>query len=118
MDGAMVPIIIVPVIFFSFVAIVKIISDNWLRRKIIDKGVVGEDIKYLYSAGYVGQPLTSIKWGMALVGIGLAFMIPEIFGGMQDETMVGLMFIFAGLAFLLYYFIAKSKFQEAEKNKT
>ena len=118
MSGEMVPIIIVPVIFFSFVAIVKIISDNSLRRKIIDKGVVDENIKYLSNVGYGGRPLNSIKWGMALVGIGLAFMVPAIFGRIEDETMVGLMFIFAGLAFLIYYFIAKSRLNGTEQQKT
>jgi hypothetical protein len=115
MDGNMVPIIIVPVIFFSFVAIVRIISDNSLRRKIIDKGLAGENIKQLANVGYTSRPLSSIKWGMALVGIGLAFMIPEVFGRIQDETMVGLMFIFAGLAFLVYYFIAKSRIEKGEE---
>ena len=112
MNDNLIPIIIVPVVFFSFVAIIKIVSDNWLRRKIIDKGLVKEDLKYLSTVGYSSQPLSSMKWGMALVGIGLALMVPELFSSVTDETLVGLMFIFAGLAFLIYYFIAKSQSQE------
>ena len=112
MNDNLIPIIIVPVVFFSFVAIVKIISDNWLRRKIIDKGLVNKDLKYLANVSSSGQPLSSMKWGMALVGIGLALMVPEVFSSVTDETLVGLMFIFAGLAFLIYYFIAKSQSQE------
>jgi len=40
---------LIPVFIFMPVAlIIKIISDNNIRRKLIDKGMVDENVKYLF----------------------------------------------------------------------
>lgn len=109
MNDNLVPIIIVPVIFFAFVAMVKIISDNLIRRRLIEKGMVDEKVKYLADLSGSGKNMSSIKWGITLIAIGSAFIIPQFFYRVSDEVTVGLMFIFAGLGFLIYYFIAKGQ---------
>ena len=45
---------------------------------------------------------------MILIGIGVAIFIRE-FLYITDEAMMGLMFLFAGVAFLAYYFMVKNK---------
>lgn len=95
----------------SVVAIFKIIFDNRVRRQLIEKGMVDENLKYLFRES--PHSLSSIKWGMVLIGIGLALFIGQIFRyDLSEEATVGLMFLFAGLGFIIYYFMAKNKLRD------
>ncbi len=103
--------------FFAAVALVKIISDNRLRRHMIEKGNLDENIKYLYQQNQAPQPLSSIKWGLVLIGIGLALFLNQLFPyTISDEGTVGLMFLLAGIGFLVYYFIARKHINDAIEN--
>jgi hypothetical protein len=107
--------ILIPItMFIAFVAIVKIISDNRVKKMLIERGKVDENIKFLYQTPYWSTPLSSLKWGFVLVGIGLAFLLGQLFPySVSDEAVIGLMFLFAGVGFLLYYFMAKDRSQES-----
>ena len=96
------------IVFAGIALIFKIIADSITRNKLINKGLVDENIKFLFSN--YGKPnlLSNVKWGMVLIGIGAALFIRE-FSRITDETMLGLMFLFGGIAFLIYYGIAKNK---------
>ncbi len=107
MEGLLIPI----AFFFAVAAIVKFISDNRTRRMLIEKGMVDEKVKYLYKDSV--QPLSSMKWGLVLIGIGLALLIGQVFRyDISQEATVGLMFLFAGLGFVIYYFMAKNKLSD------
>ncbi|MFZ5517968.1 MAG: DUF6249 domain-containing protein [Candidatus Zhuqueibacterota bacterium] len=96
-------------IFLPFALIVKVISDNNVRRKLIEKGMVDEKIKYLFWKKYTTHPVSNLKWGFILIGIGLALLLGQILPDSVDESAVfGIMFIFAGIGFLAYYRIAKN----------
>ena len=98
---------ILAVIFIGVAAIVKIAVDAKTRNRLIEKGVADEEITKLYGATSSLQNLSSLKWGMVLVGIGLAVLISRFFPRyVSDEVAWGLMFLFAGLGFLIYYPIA------------
>jgi len=61
----------------SFAVIIKIMLDARTRNKLIDKGLVDEKVKYLFSRyhGPEQRKLSNLKWGMVLVGIGLAALL-------------------------------------------
>jgi uncharacterized membrane protein len=101
--------ILIPLIVFgAMIAIFKIITDTMTRHRLINKGMVDEKVKHLFMKDAQLQRLSSLKWGMVLVGIGLALVIRQIaYEYIADESVFGLMFIFAGLAFLIYYGIAQ-----------
>ena len=103
------PIMIVGIIFFAFIFLVKTISDNRIRRKLIESGAVGEDVKYLYAERAEASIPSSLKWGMVLIGIGLAFLIGQLVPDFSGEITVACMFIFAGVGLLLFYFMARKK---------
>ena len=112
MDEGLVGVMIVFVIFASAAFVIKVVSDNRIRRRIVESGQVDEKIKYLYfkSGNKMFDPLSNVKWGMVLVGIGLALLLGQMFPYDITETMtIGFMFLFAGIAFLIYYFIQKGK---------
>jgi len=92
------------VAFGAIVMIVKIATDTATRHKLINKGLVDEKIKFLYNGGSYARALNNLKWGMVLVGIGAAALIgnfsPDYF---EEGGTLGLMFVFGGIGFLVYY---------------
>jgi Domain of unknown function (DUF6249) len=108
---------IIPITLFIIIGlIIKWGMDHKTRRLLIEKGMVDEKLKYLFN-----EPpgsLSSMKWGMVLIGIGLALFIGQIFSSdLTEEATMGLMFLFAGLGFIIYYFMAKSKMSDADSKK-
>ncbi len=116
------PMVVVSVIFGSLVLIIKILSDNRIRKSLIESGQVDEKAKYLYLRGdrRPVDPLSSVKWGMVLVAVGLALIIGQFvnqfmyFGDAEGLTF-GLMFLFAGIAFLVYYNLKKKEDVNSEE---
>ena len=115
MSEGLTGVLIVFVIFSSAAFVIKVISDNRIRKRLIESGQVDEKVKYLFfkSGRRAADPLSSVKWGMVLVAIGLALLLGQIFPyDITEEMTIGFMFLFAGLAFLIYYFIQKGKSEE------
>ena len=103
--------LIVTVVFLSVVTVVKIIADARTRGQLIQKGEVNENLATLFKAyGTYGRLGSNLKWGMVLIGIGLALLIKQLAPVyLDDETILGLIFVFAGLSFFIYYFLAKAR---------
>ncbi len=101
--------IFVPLIIFGFFAyVIKILSDNRVRNRLIEKGILDEKVKFLYLDTFQKKNFSSLKWGMVLIALGLALFIGEILPeDNQEEMTFGLMLLFAGIAFLIYYFLTK-----------
>ena len=109
------PAIVCGVIFGSFVLLIKIISDNRIRREIIASGKVDENLKHLFMKGEIayGSILSSMKWGLVCFALGVAFILGQFFPyRIADEMTFGLMLIFAGIALLVYFVIAQRKFTD------
>jgi len=120
MSEGLTGVLIVFVIFSSVAFVIKVISDNRIRRRIIESGQVDEKVKYLYfkSGKRALEPLSSVKWGMVLVAIGLALLLGQMFPYDITEMMtIGFMFLFAGFAFLIYYFIQKGKTEDVPEKE-
>jgi len=102
--------------------IIKIVSDNRIRKNLIDSGQVDEKAKFLYLKGErkPTDPLSSMKWGMVMVGIGLALLIGQVVNqfmylGDAEGVTFGLMFLFSGIAFLIYYNLKKKEGKKTEE---
>jgi len=109
-------VLIPAVVFAAIVAIVKIIADANTRSRLINKGMVDEKVKHLFTKDAQLQRLSSLKWGMVLVGIGLALFISQIADEyITDQSVFGLMFLFAGIAFLIYYGIARKYLNDSQE---
>lgn len=103
-------ILIVLIVFAAIVSTVKIIADSRLRNRLIDKGLVDEKVKFLYRKDDKTLVLSNLKWGMVLVGVGVAAMVGQFFPYyFSEEGLLGLMLTFAGFGFLIYYFIASGQ---------
>ncbi len=110
--------IVVPVAFFGVTyLIIKTILDNRTKHKLIEKGLVDEKVKYLFAEKLDSQFLSSLKWGMVLIGLGLAVLVGELVQTERsEEVTVGAMFVFAGLALLIHYGVASRLSKKSKTN--
>ena len=104
------------IIFFGVAAfIVKIILDHQTRKKLIEKEMLDEKVKYLYADRPENRILSNLKWGMILIGIGLAIFIGQIVPPeFEQEVTIGGMFILAGLGLVIYYLFANKLVKKSQ----
>jgi hypothetical protein len=89
--------------------IVKTFADYRLQKLIIDRKMVDENLSHLFKRPAPVNGLSSIKWGMVMIGIGLAFLAKQFWPyDFTDEGLAGLIMLMGGFGFILYYFIAKN----------
>lgn len=105
MDSYLSDVLPLVIVFFTICFVIKTILDYSMRKRLIDKGLVDKNLKYLFKFGSPSS--SSLKWGMVLVGIGAAVIIGRLapYRWSEEATISG-MFILAGLALIIYYFIA------------
>ncbi len=104
-------------VFLSITFVIKVISDNRIRRRLIESGKVDEQVKFLYThpGNKESSPLSSLKWGLVLVALGLALFVGQFLPyEMEGEGTIGTMFLFSGIAFLIYYFVSKKEQKEGD----
>ena len=116
MEGEVAGAVITGIVLVSVIVLIKLLSDNKIRSKLIDKGMVDENVKFLYTDRFEYRVPSALKWGIVLIGIGLAFLIGQLVPShISGEVTIGSMFILAGLALLVYYVIAKSMVNRSDK---
>lgn len=110
--------ILIPIAFFmSVYFIIKVILDSRTKHKLIEKGLVDEKAKYLFAEKLDSQFLSSLKWGLVLIGLGLAVLLGRMVEAERaDEVTLGAMFVFSGLALLIHYGIANRLSKKAKSN--
>jgi hypothetical protein len=117
MEGEVAGAVITGIVFVSVIVLIKLLSDNKIRSKLIDKGMVDENVKFLFFDRQEFRAPAALKWGMVLIGIGLAFIIGQLVpADISGEVTVGCMFLMAGLGLIIYYFLAKSMSKQAEED--
>ena len=63
--------LLIPVSFFtSLVYAIKIISDNRVRRKLIEKGIIPQDLNYLFGKKYDFQFPSPLRLGKSRIFMG------------------------------------------------
>jgi hypothetical protein len=98
------PVLVLGVIFWGIVAILREVSLNKLRHRIVDKGMDPEDAKALFQGAAAAPHWGALKWGMVLTGIGLVLLIGQLIpGDVPDEAVVGGMLLASGIALLAFH---------------
>ena len=116
MEGDMLRPVVMVLVVLIFAVIAKGVIDYLGRRQLIAKGAMPEDLDSGSPRATKGHLMSNLKWALICLGFGVAVIIydsfPEVFsmtGGF------GLMFIGAGLGYLVYFLIAW-RWSEKERN--
>jgi hypothetical protein len=109
------PIAITLIVFLSITLIIGtyLLTRHRERIQMIEKGMTAEEIRSMIQfGGFKTDPLSSLKWGMVFIGVGLA-VVTGIWlhnAYMIDEgVMPGLIALFGGIGLVVFYFIAGRK---------
>jgi hypothetical protein len=93
------------VVFGTLAFVVKTTLEYRMRRQLIEKGLVDDKARAMFAGPITTE--TSIKWGMVLIGIGLAILLGEMFPySISDEITVSLIFLFSGVGLIVFYLIS------------
>ncbi|MBX7124756.1 MAG: hypothetical protein K1X47_03620 [Cyclobacteriaceae bacterium] len=96
----------------SVYVFVKTYSDYIIKRKLIEKGLLNDDARALIQGEAPANRYSSLKWGLILFAAGLALILMEFIPVAPDSPLpYGLFAMLISAAFLVYYFIVKSKEQ-------
>ena len=109
---------ITAVIFFGFYHIIRLISEHFLKRKLINNGH-SEQAGTLVppaSAPEEANKYPSLKWGLVAFMAGLGLIIIEFLRNGQEaqefyQSMLpyGIELVFISLGFLIYFFIVNRR---------
>lgn len=116
MESEMMVVLVVGISLFTFLAFVKILSDNRVRNRLIEKGLVDENVKFLYSDRMALHVPSALKWGLVLIGVGAAFLVGQLSANYPAEITVGCMFLFGGLGLVLYYILGSRIIKKSGEN--
>jgi hypothetical protein len=108
------------IFFFTSIMVIggsAIIGRHRERMGMIEKGMKAEDIKAMFGRSFEEpHPLTSLKWGIVLVSVGLAVMLGlflhSAYNNIEGGIFPGLVAVFGGAGLILFYFIANRKVQD------
>jgi hypothetical protein len=114
MDANLAPVFILAVIGYFVVQLVKVVSENRIRTKLIEKGLVDEKIKLLFNPELLTDSASALKWGLVMIAVGVAFLFTFAIhswvpADIRGEITAGAVFSMAGLAMIIYYVIARAK---------
>ena len=92
------------------------------RMTIIEKGLVNEDLKHLYSRSmWKTNPYSALKYGMlaAFIGVGILIsaFLTQIFSAHEEQITTGIIFLFGGLGLTMFYLIAKKRMAEDDRQE-
>ncbi len=105
MAGDIIPLVAIVVTFFSLVVIIRTISDNKVKHRLIERGEFTEQAAH--TLANMSSSVSSLKWGLILVAIGFGFLLINMFPRMfDDEAALGLLLIAAGVALFAHYFMS------------
>ncbi|MCK5077688.1 MAG: hypothetical protein KAR38_15000 [Calditrichia bacterium] len=113
---------LIPISLFVIIAvIVNIITERNTERmklKIIERAISEEkydaNLKELFEESIKKkETLSHIKWGIILIGLGLALIIGQFIPFFYDDkATLSLMFILSGIALIIYHFVFYKKGNE------
>ncbi len=96
--------------FLSTVAIIKIVVDSRLRRRLAETHASEDLIRAMLTADEQSRSLSALKWGIVLTVVGLAFGLIDLLNlDGNDPATFGLLIGSAGLGMLGFHAFAARK---------
>lgn len=105
---------LIPITLFVVVAaIVKMVIDGRTRRHLIDKGIMEASTQKILATEMEMSIFSNLKWGLVMVAVGAVVLISRIADvyWLEREGVFGVVLIAIGVAFLIYYPMAKRRYE-------
>ncbi|MBI2430020.1 MAG: hypothetical protein HYV29_14730 [Ignavibacteriales bacterium] len=112
--------ILIPIFFFGATAAIlwKFFDARHKERMtILEKGLVSEDLKHLYSGfTWKANPFTALKYGMLAAFIGAGILVSAFVSRLvwenQEMITTGIIFLAGGSGLISFYKIAQKKMDQ------
>ena len=112
------PIFVTAVVFYGIYQIIALLSDYFLKRKLIKSGQY-EKVGILEPIKRTSDEVNkypSLKWGLVALMTGIGFILIQLFGLLDKEWIegrdtvlpFGILLVSISLGFLIYFFIVNS----------
>jgi hypothetical protein len=86
----------------------KVLTDYILKKKMIEKGYVGEDAQSIFKTYKNENRYASLKWGLLFLTGGIALILMHVLNVSPDSPLpYGIFTVALSLGFLIYYFLVK-----------
>lgn len=109
MAEELIPIVVVSVFFWCIAFVTRTLSDNRVKRELINMKAEPEVIEQLTLRKPPADHESSLKWGLVIAALGVAFATIHVLRLDGDEAMTyALLFMFGGGALLAHY-VLKSR---------
>ena len=115
-------VFITMIVFFGIYQILKLFSDHFLKRKIINSGHIDKAgiLSPVSNQPEESNKYPSLKWGLLALMAGLGLIVINLvypygsqINDFQDTLMpFGIELVFVSLGFLIYFFIANRKVKQ------
>jgi hypothetical protein len=113
MADEIIPIIIVPALFFLIGYCIKVVSDNRAKRLLISQNMSTEMVEKLFLERQLPDTDSALKWGLIIASIGIAFCVLQILNvDVHEPIAYGVIFLFGGASLLVYYALMVNKQDE------
>lgn len=104
----LIPIVAIISVFGSTILFVTTLTNYSLKRKLIDKDMIGPETSNLFKS--VSNKQNALKWGLIILFAGIGLIIIDSLDLDGDEAMTyGIEAVCVSLGFLLYYTIVKKE---------
>jgi lipoprotein signal peptidase len=105
-------------ILLALVVIIKLLLEHSIRRKLIERDMVDENVRYLFYHNFRIELPSNLKWGFVSIAIGLSVFFGQFLAFEKaEEVTIGSMFVLVGAGLVLYYFIANRIFKRLDTEK-
>ena len=96
--------------FFLFVlAITKVLSDNWTKRRLIEARLPEDVVRALFRKETDPELFGALKWGIVLWSVGLALVVTHYLRARFDQPLTwGVVLLFGGGGLMAYYITARA----------
>ncbi|MCB0654973.1 MAG: hypothetical protein KDC57_02490 [Saprospiraceae bacterium] len=107
LSNVLTPLVIIGGMATGIVMLTRTLTDYFLRKRMIDRGILGEDAHELLTQQTDSRHNT-LKWGLIILWGGIGLIINSLIGETSDPMLqLGIFAVSLSVGFLLYFILTR-----------